>query len=117
VSLTVRFPLPPTANHARIALRGRLVTSAEYRRWLLDAAWEIKAGLGGKPALTGPCVVVLTFPRLRANADLDNRIKPSLDALQTSGVVVNDKQFIDIRAVWGAKDAKFATAQITEVRA
>jgi crossover junction endodeoxyribonuclease RusA len=98
----VRFllPWPPTVNrHWRIARpyggqRGALMLSAqgvEYRRrvkfHLLSQgvrAWQLEGALA---------LDVFAFPPDRRARDLDNLLKPLLDALEAAGVVANDSSF------------------------
>lgn len=117
MSVVVQFPPPPSANTLRAVSRGRLINSKEYRKWLLDAFWSIRGSTPMPPVIETPCAVSLKFPKLRANADLDNRIKPSLDALQKSGVIKDDKLVIRIMAQWAKPGETVVTAEVHEVQA
>lgn len=94
---------PPSANKIWRNVNGRTLKSREYRRWLDLATWEIRIQQIG-PALEGPAVVSMSLRRPRANADIDNRIKPVLDALESGGALVNDKQVTCITAAWADHD-------------
>ena len=101
--MTARFTisLPPSLNNIfRNMAQGGRAKTADYKGWLTAAAWEIKAQ---RPTpIAGDVAVDLVIERPNAASDLDNRIKPVLDACQTAGVIENDKRVVDLRARWGA---------------
>src|SRR5689334_3709700 len=87
--------MPPTANHMHTVARVRKIKSAEYRAWLDATGYELYAQAGHPiyvDRLDKPVSVSINIPKRHALSDLDNRIKPILDALQKSGVVINDNQ-------------------------
>lgn len=94
---------PPSANKLWKIRNGRIVKTEEYRRWRGAAAWQVKLNHAGEP-LDGPASVTMSMRRPRKNADIDNRIKPVLDALEAGGAIVNDKQVTCICAAWGNHD-------------
>lgn len=73
--------------------------SASYAKWREDAGWFIR---GVREPLLGPVSVHIALRRPRANADLDNRIKPCLDLLQHYRVIDNDKQCVRVEALWNS---------------
>lgn len=82
--------------------RGRIKTPA-YDRWRETAAIQIKLQHKGPP-VEGPTAVTLSMRRRHPRADLDNRIKPTLDALQAGGAIVDDKQITTVCAAWADHD-------------
>ncbi len=93
--MKARLPMPPSANRYWRSYNARRspVRSAEAREYLrtvghLLAAWR---------PLSGRVAVSLVVTGLRANADLDNRIKILLDALE-GHAWVDDAQVWSIRA-------------------
>ena len=94
------LPIPPTANNLfrNVPGKGRVKTG-RYRQWLKTAAVEVMIQRKGE-RIEGPASVTIALKRPRANADLDNRIKPILDALQHGGALANDKQVSFLSACW-----------------
>ena len=86
---------PISINGARAAVKVkgklRLITSAKARRWKETAVWELKSQRGVIPTMQGPCDawIVLWMPT-RAG-DVDNYVKLVLDAVQSAGIIDNDK--------------------------
>lgn len=98
--LVFSIKMPPTANKIWRVRKGSVpYKSEEYRAWRTEAAWDIAAQRGGN-SIEGPCKVEISARRPRANADLDNRIKPILDALQDGGAFANDNAVHEISAKW-----------------
>lgn len=87
-STEIFLPLPPSANRIWRSFRGRMVKSSEYRAWKDAAAVSIAHQLGGQPPLEWFSASIIMPPTRR---DLDNSVKPTLDALQAGGAVVDDK--------------------------
>lgn len=91
------LPLPPSANsHWRAIGRGRVIISAagrDYRKSVWGLCIET-----GQMTLTGRIAVTVaaTFAR-HGKSDLDNRLKPLLDALQYGGAYEDDSQIDDLR--------------------
>lgn len=85
------LPWPPTVNHYRLPVRGRLITSKAGREYLQAALVAIKqqggTKLGGRLAIT----IWLTVPD-RRKRDVDNVLKPILDALTSGGAYEDDSQ-------------------------
>jgi Holliday junction resolvase RusA-like endonuclease len=86
-SVTLDLPIPPSVNGcwANIPGTGR-VRSQVYRRWHKTAFDEIVAQ--GAERVAGPYTAEIEVGRIRARADIDNRIKPTLDLL--AGLVTDD---------------------------
>lgn len=90
---SIEIPVPPSANRIwRVIRGGRVIKSKEYRDWLSFACLLIRANL--KP-VTLPVSVRITITGGRGRWDLDNRIKPTLDALKHANIIADD----DVRHV------------------
>lgn len=94
---------PPSANKLWKIRDGRIVKTDDYKAWRIKAGWAIRAQRQGNP-LDGPTSVTMSMKRPRKNADIDNRIKPVLDALEAGGAIVNDKQVTAVCASWANHD-------------
>jgi Holliday junction resolvase RusA-like endonuclease len=97
--MTVVFlPMPPSSN--RLWRRGPhgMHASADYRQWKDNAAWDIKSFTF--PMIEVPCAVEIIAVQKHKLRDLDNVIKPILDALQLGGLIKNDNQVRSLSAKW-----------------
>lgn len=92
--------LPPSANSIWRAVHGRVLVSAQYRKWLQETAWRWREQ-AGSTRLDGCYAlhVKLGIPD-RRKRDLDNRIKPLSDALVKSGVVQDDSLCMRLKVEW-----------------
>lgn len=83
---------PPTVNHYYAVYRGRKIKSAEGRRYLRDTVLTIHARCR-PPRLTGPVSLrIVACPPDKRRRDLDNLLKPVLDAFTSAGVYLDDSQ-------------------------
>ncbi len=82
-SNSCQLPVPPSANRLWRTFRGHNVRSGEYNRWLEVASDLMKRHL---VPINGPVdVLIMIFggKGLMVTSDLDNFIKPVLDALKS----------------------------------
>lgn len=95
---TIELPYPPSANrYWRSIGRGRVLVSEEGRRFRSLVAAEWLAHPERHPPLEGRVGVRLAIyvPDNRRR-DVDNVLKPTLDALTHAGVWVDDSQVDDL---------------------
>jgi len=101
------LPWPPSANHYWRSLRhgplaGRVLISREGRAYRHQVARSVLAQ-GCDHRLDGSLEIeIIAEPPDRRARDLDNLLKPTLDALVHSGVVEDDKYFDRITIARGA---------------
>lgn len=109
--ISFTMPLPPSLNNIFFNKPhgGRAKTTA-YKNWRDLAAWEIRRQK--VPVIEGPICIRLMIERPNAQSDLDNRLKPIFDAMQAAGVIKNDKQIVELHALWG--DVTGAMVMISE---
>lgn len=92
---------PPSTNHlyARRAGRKGVYLAPQYRTWRKEASLIIKEAVckSGWNA-TAPYKVNIKAI-IKPNRDLDNIIKPILDAIQDAGAIENDRDVSEIRVL------------------
>jgi len=79
---SVTIPIPPTANHIWKVVSNRIIKGAHYRQWLQHCSELMSEHM--KP-VAGPVEVTITIrlgKGFSRDRDLDNCIKPVLDALK-----------------------------------
>lgn len=90
--LKLTLPVPPSANTYYRNFRGRMVMSAKGREFNKSVAEYIAENRFRKFWDARVSVLILLHPKDKRKLDIDNRIKPVLDALQSAGVFNNDEQ-------------------------
>ena len=110
------LPIPPSVNNLFVNKRtGGRVKAAAYKAWLAEAWWEIKLQRPPHHPPLVTCLRVLIEAPLGQNRDLDNALKPILDALVKMGVIADDSLVDDLRIVRARADASGAIAQMCTV--
>lgn len=98
--------LPPSVNHIYRSAKSRatgalkVYRTQEYNTWANAMGYAINRQMAGQARFDGPVYIVVAMRRPRANADLDNRLKPLADLLQGLGVITNDKLIHGWNAYW-----------------
>ena len=117
------LPVPPSANRMFRSFfdykirRVRYARSNSYRKWLKSAAKWCYLWTGNplqivSAHIVGPFDIQIIVSGLRANADVDNRLKPVLDLLEDEGIIANDKYARDINIRHGTKQEAPAGVRI-----
>lgn len=111
VAVHLTLPYPPSANRLWRYVGGRAIKSADYRRWLEEAAWRV---VEQKPQrLRGRyCLSIHACPPDHRRRDVDNLIKPLSDALAQAGVVADDCLAQSVFAEWAGEPVKGGSIRI-----
>lgn len=106
------LPSPPSANalFKNVRDRGRVKTEL-YGQWMSEAGWRLRLQ---RPApVHGAVVVLIGVERTNSRADIDNRIKPTLDLLVAHKLIDDDSKVIGVAAAWSpARDSLMRVAII-----
>lgn len=99
------IPFPPTLNHNIGRRGGRYYQSGEYKSFLTQVGWLwLKAVPRDWSKESRYSVVVELIYNTRRRYDVDNRVKPILDALTHAGTWNDDAQVDEILVVRGEVD-------------
>jgi len=107
---------PLSVNNAKAAVnvRGklRMISTSKARKWKDTAVWSLKAQNGTTPRIEGPCSLSISVFLPTAAGDVDNYVKSAMDALQSAGIILNDRQVQRI-SVTKAQDKYRPRVEIT----
>jgi crossover junction endodeoxyribonuclease RusA len=111
----IKLPLPPSINHYWRMARGRFYISDEGKLFRMRTAslWGQREKMDGKLAID-----IRVFPPDRRRRDVDNVVKPLLDALQHAGAYNDDYQIcnLHIERCEPEKNNGHVTVRLTETR-
>lgn len=97
------LPYPPSANRLWRNVSGRTLKSGAYRRYLSACKVAVMAQRTTPVAGRFHVTIVADRPDDRRR-DLDNLVKPSLDALMACGVIDDDSQAEQIIMRWSSRE-------------
>lgn len=105
--VTLELPYPPSINHYWRHVGSKTLISRAGRQYREDIQHAVRQQLGACEPIAAPVelILLITAPD-RRRRDLDNLLKPSLDALTHAGVWQDDSQIIRIDARWSGEPAK-----------
>ena len=93
------LPFPPSVNNWLRIMRGRAVKSKEYRAWQEGAGMVVSTLYAGELVNTpGVEVTIWLDPPNRRRFDIDNRVKPILDAME--GYIYTNDYYVDKLTVY-----------------
>jgi Holliday junction resolvase RusA-like endonuclease len=95
-AFVLRLPVPQSVNHnTRPTLSGGRILTDEHKAWRQTVALAVYDAKIAKLYGRLRVYIRINAPRV----DIDNTIKPSLDALQRAGAIDNDRQVDDLHVV------------------
>lgn len=95
-SVVLTLPYPPSGNHRNATRNGQYFHTARYKAFRQQVAvLVIQSGVSFGPELLK--VSIDAYPPDARRRDLDNIIKPTLDALEAAGAFDDDGQICDLR--------------------
>ena len=97
------LPYPPSANRLWRNLSGRTVKSEAYRRYLSACKVAVMAQRAAHVSGRFHVTIIADRPDARRR-DLDNLVKPSLDALMACGVIEDDSSAEQILMRWSPRE-------------
>lgn len=97
----VDLPRPPSANRLWRSAGKKVYRSAIYMDWIHQAGFALMtAPRRNRQTIQGDFVALIEIKRSRANADLGNHEKATLDFAQRAGLIANDKHAVEITLRW-----------------
>jgi crossover junction endodeoxyribonuclease RusA len=97
--VSVDLPFPPSANRLWRYVGGRPIKSADYRAWLEEAAQIV--AIAKTRRTVGPFGLSVQVGRKdKRKRDIDNFLKPLLDAIQAGGAVEDDSDCEHLEMRW-----------------
>lgn len=123
MSSTVKLPLPPSANDLWCVARTRkgrasVTLQAKYKTWLDEAILLLRMGMAKVRDADYPVQVFITVHRgddWDERRDIDNLIKPTVDAVKKAGRIVDDRgrYVCGVHAVFGADAGANTSVSVT----
>jgi len=100
--MNISLPIPPSVNSmfANVIIRGkqRRVKSKEYTAWKALVAPKLDRQWKASPPIAKPYGVCIRI-NINHQSDIDNRVKPILDALVNAQIIVGDQYVNDCRII------------------
>ena len=93
--MTTDLPAPPSANALFVVRDGRKRKTETYRRWRIDAGFMLVGMPRHQPQTPLRVTIDAAVNRTR---DVDNIIKPVIDACQEVGVIPDDRWVDEVLA-------------------
>ena len=113
---TLTIPFPPTLNHDVGRNGGRYYKTDDYKRFQSQVGWLWLAALPPLWSQTARySVAIELIYNTKRRYDIDNRVKPILDALTQAGAWKDDSQVDVIVVARGEIDKARPRAEVTVV--
>ena len=114
--IEITVPWPPSVNRYWRQFQGRMIISAEGRKYREAIIQQVFIE-GLVKRLTGDLKVTIeAFRPDERRRDLDNLLKSTLDALAHAGLYEDDSQIRDLRIYWAAEKGGKLNITIEEMK-
>ena len=114
--IEITVPWPPSVNRYWRQFQGRMIISAEGRKYREAIIQQVFVE-GLVKRLTGELKVTIeAFRPDERRRDLDNLLKSTLDALAHAGLYEDDSQIRDLRIYWAAEKGGKLSITIEEMK-
>jgi len=102
---------PPSTNHLYVRKGRGTFISPRYRQWRKEAVLIIEEAHRTRQFYAQPPYAVQITAHVSRRRDIDNLIKPILDALEDSKLIEDDRHVDEIRIVRGPTGACFRSVE------
>ncbi len=92
----INLPYPPTVNHYYTVVRGRKILSARGRSYKAECGWLMAGQKVARLKYEYFRVRIYVWVPDRRKRDLDNILKPMLDALTEYGAITDDSAVVSL---------------------
>jgi len=114
ITATIEIPYPPTANTYYRMSRGRMYLTAKGEKFKTDCVHLMMSKRFPRAMIGDVHVEIHVFPPDYRKRDIDNIIKPVLDAMQDYGVFEStDEQISSLRVQRRAICTPYGRAELT----
>ena len=114
--IEITVPWPPSVNRYWRQFQGRMIISAEGRKYREAIIQQVFIE-GLVKRLTGDLKVTIeAFRPDERRRDLDNLLKSTLDALAHAGLYEDDSQIRDLRIYWASEKGGKLNIMIEEMK-
>lgn len=102
--LTLNLPYPPSINHYKSIFRKQIRLTVKGRKYLNDTAIIAQSQCKGPPLEDRLSVKIYAYMPDRRKRDIDNILKPLIDAMMQGKVFIDDSQIDDLHIIRGEVD-------------
>lgn len=114
IEIVLDLPFPPSVNHIWCRTKRGVYRSARYLRWMERSDALVMASKQyPRRKIAGPFEAKIQLSVKAGRGDLDNRIKVTLDWLQSRDVIAEDKHCRKLVVEWAEHENAPAGCRVT----
>jgi Holliday junction resolvase RusA-like endonuclease len=114
IEIVLDLPFPPSVNHIWRRAGRNVIRSAKYLKWMESADRLIMAAKQyPRRKIAGAFEAKILLNVSAGRGDIDNRIKATLDWLQSRDVIAEDKHCRKLTVEWAEHEAAPAGCRVT----